>query len=204
MCSNLFELFCEYSYKRQCNFFGGSFINYVADRHTYMVMKMPTNVHVGYLDGPPFVHVDMIFSIKFFKYVQNCSFQALKHSIYHFSDHLLSSMNKYILLAQRSKTRYILYVTKREGYRFSIVHVDNIYMIYLSTSVHQTQIHGQKRAKFCPRSLRTTPCLTSKKFFERTGNRFETIQRPWGSRGSILSCGRQGQVVAPYKPWKLA
>ena len=31
------------------------------ERHTYMVRKMSTNVHVGYLDGPPFVHVDMIF-----------------------------------------------------------------------------------------------------------------------------------------------
>ena len=32
------------------------------ERHTYMARKMSTNVHVGYLDGPPFVHVDMNFS----------------------------------------------------------------------------------------------------------------------------------------------
>ena len=31
------------------------------ERHTYMVRKMSTNVHVGYLDGPPSVNVDMIF-----------------------------------------------------------------------------------------------------------------------------------------------
>ena len=35
------------------------------ERHTYMVGKMSTNVHVGYLDGPPFVHVDMIFSLNY-------------------------------------------------------------------------------------------------------------------------------------------
>ena len=31
------------------------------ERHTYMVGEMSTNVHVGYIDGLPNVHVDMIF-----------------------------------------------------------------------------------------------------------------------------------------------
>ena len=69
------------------------------ERHTYMVRKMSTNVHIGYLDGPPFVHVDMIFFVKFFKYAQNCSFQAKNTPFYHVRKCLLSCMNNYILLA---------------------------------------------------------------------------------------------------------
>ena len=43
---------------------------------------------------------------------------------------LMSTMNNYILLAQRSKTWYMSILPKREGYKFSIVHVDNTYMVY--------------------------------------------------------------------------
>ena len=99
------------------------------ERHTYMVRKMSTQVHAGYIHGSSFVHIDMIFFVKFFKYAQNCSFQAKNTPFYHVRKCLLSCMNNYILLAQRSKTRYMSIVTEREGYKL-IVHVDNTYMVY--------------------------------------------------------------------------
>ena len=110
------------------------------ERHTYMVREMSTNVIVRYIHGQLFVHVDMI-SSKILKPEKNllhknlCFYRKPDIIFFHYYEQC------YQICSLKGVKRGIYqYSTQAEGgYKLSIVHVDNTYMVKeMSTNVHQT------------------------------------------------------------------